>query len=331
MAAAGEATNAAAPVHGEPSTEENHEPSQSPLFDTPFPELDISEAVRIYARTLVAPDASIGSGGVDLVRPEFSLRATWPVNDRLVMRINVRASESDYTFRGDAWGGAVPLPFGSFPDADRLIGHDLDLHAARGALEGAYRLSDHTNWFANGEQWGVVGALNVGSKWEDGAIGSGLSAGGALGFGYEIPEVLRVALGVSLQTPLDHGYLNANPFFSLRWRPIERVTVRSRELGLQVEFRADPMFELYLTGFRSSDRYRLNDRLDQLGDLSFRDRYIRLGAGVDCRLANWLHLGLEAGALTDRSLRITEEDLGLLVSRRANPSGYVEFRLEVRL
>jgi hypothetical protein len=307
------------------------EPSRSTMFDPPFPDLDISEAVRIHAQTLIAPDASLGSGGVDLVRPEFSLRATAPANDRLVLRIAIRATESDYTFHGDAWGGPVPFPFGTFPDADRLIGHNLDLHAVRMAFEGAYRVSDHTGWFAKDEQWGLVGALSVGSRWEDSAFSSGLSGGGALGFGYEIPEKLRVALGVSLQTPLDHGDLDANPFFSLRWRPIESVTVRSRELGLQVEYRLIPMFEFHVTGFRSSDRYRLRDRLDPLGDLSFRDRYVRLGAGVDCHLANWLRLGVEAGAITDRSLRITEEDLGTLVSRRASPSGYVELRMELRL
>jgi hypothetical protein len=331
IASAGEPARAAEPARDDPSIEESHEPSQSTLFDAPFPDLDITEAVRVHARTLFAPDASIGSGRVSLVRPELSLRATAPANDRLVLRLTVRATENNYALSGDAWGGPVLLPSGASIDADRLVGHNLDLHAARMAFEGAYRLSEHTGWIADREQWGVVGALSIGSRWEDGAFRSGLVGVGAIGFGYEIPDVLRLALGVSLQSPLDHGALDANPFFSLRWRPTERVTVRSRELGLQVAFRPDSMFEVYVTGFRSSDRFRLRDRIDPLGDMSFRDRQVRLGAGFDCRLANWLRMGVEAGALTDRSLRITEEDLGTLVSRRVDPSAYVELRMEVRM
>jgi hypothetical protein len=153
----------------------------------------------------------------------------------------------------------------------------------------------------------------------------------ALGVGYEIPKRLRVALGVSLQTPLDQGDLGVDPFFSLRWRPIERLTVRTRELGLQVEVDLAPSLEVYLTGFRSSNGYRLRDRFDPLGDLSFRDRHLRLGAGLDWSVVDWLRLGLEAGAIADRRLRVREEDRGTLFSSRVDPSAYFEIRLEVRL
>jgi hypothetical protein len=330
IASAEEAEAEATPPR-EPSTVEGNVAGDSTLLDAPpFPGPDVSEAFRIQAETFAAPDASIGSGHVSVVRPELGLRATWPVSDRLVLRMLTRVAESPYRFRGDVWGSTVLFPFAPSLTADQLIGERLDLHAARLALEGAYRLSDDTNWFADGEQWAVIGATNVGSRWEDGSFHSGLSAGGALGVGYEIPNLLRVALGASLQTSLEKAELDPGPFFSLRWRPIDRVTVRTRELGLQVEVDLSPSYEFYLTGFRSSDSYRLRDRFGPLGDLSFRDRQVRLGVGFDWSLVKWLSIDLEAGAIVDRRLRVHEEDLGTLLSRRVDPSAYFEVRLEVR-
>ena len=332
IASAADAEGGATTPPPEPSTVEGNVAGESTFIEPPpFPGPDIGDAFRFQAETFAAPDASIGSGHVSVVRPELGVRVTWPVSDRLVLRLVSRVAESRYRFRGDVWGATVAHPLGPFPDADQLIGDRLDLHAARVSFEGAYRLSDNTRWFADTEQWAVLGTANIGSRWEDGAFDTGLAAGGALGLGYEIPKRLRVALGVSLQTPLDQTDLELGPFFSLRWRPIERLTVRTRELGLQVEVDLAPSLEVYLTGFRSSDGYRLRDRFHPLGDLSFRDRQLRLGAGLDWSIKDWLRLGLEAGALTDRRLRVREEDLGTLMSRRVDSSAYFEVRFELRL
>jgi hypothetical protein len=314
------------------TTEENRGSDRSSLLDAlSSPEFDVSDAFRIQAETLVVPDASVGSGHVTLVRPELGVRVTSPVNDRMVLRFMTRVGMSRYDFRGDVWGQAVVPPFGVVPNSDLLISDQLDLYSARLALEGAYRLSDRTKWFNDREQWGVVAAANAGSRWEDSAFHDGSSAGIAVGVGYEIPDSLRLALGVSVQTPLTSGDFAVSPFLSLRWRPAPRVTVRSRELGVQIEVDALPQLETYLTGFRSSDRFRLSDRFGPLADLSFRDRYIRLGAGLNWKVATWLRLGLEGGALVDRSLRVREEDLGTLLSRRPGTAGYFSIRLELRL
>jgi hypothetical protein len=176
-----------------------------------------------------------------------------------------------------------------------------------------------------------VGVANVGSRWEDSDFHSGASAGFAVGVGYEIPDVLRIAVGVSLQTPLNRADFDASPFVAVRWRPVDRVTVRSRELGVQIEFDVSPQLESFVTGFRSSDRFRLSNRLGVLDDLSFRDRYVRLGAGFNWKIESWLRLGLEGGALVDRSLRVSDQDLGTLLSRRPDTSGYFTLRFELRI
>ena len=295
----------------------------------PFPDLPISDAVRIRIGTLIAPDAPVGRGNVTLVHPELGLRATWPARQDLVLRIALRLAESRYTFHGDVWGPTLGAAPGPTTDPDTLI-DDLDLHSVRIALEGAYRLSDSTNWLAEGEQWAVIGSLYGGSRWEDRDFHRGLETGGALGVGYEIPKRLRVALGISLRTTIDNPDLTIGPLVSLRWRPIDRFTLRTRDLGLQGEYALTPALKLFLAGFRSSDTYRLDQR-DPLGDLTFRDRQVRVLAGFEWTLANWVHLQLEGGSIIDRHLRVKDEDLGTLLSRHGDPSGYCEIRVEFHL
>src|SRR5262245_24948338 len=313
----------------ERSTEEGVAGELGFLAAPPFPELAITEAVRMRLETFGAPDASVGSGHVSLVRPQLSARATWFASERILSRIGIQLVESHYDFSGTVWGTIIH-PFSGQPIvADRLIG-DLDLHAARVALDGAYRLSDQTHWLAQDERWSLIGSLFGGSRWENSEFDSGLAGGGAVGFGYEIPKRLRIALGVSVGTPIEDASAKLNPLFHLRWRPTDRIAVRSRELGLQAEFALTPVLGVYLTGFRSSDGYRLRDR-DRLGDLSFRDRYLRFGGGIDWTLANWLSLELEGGAITSRKLRVHEEHLGTLLSEDGDPSAFYEVRFEVRL
>jgi hypothetical protein len=311
------------------ASEQSKPPGEGTILEEPaFGPLKITEGIRIQFETFAAPEARAGSGHVTLVRPEINARGTLPVNDKAVLRVTMRLAESRYRFHGDVWGPPSLIPtVGSDPDA--AFGR-LDLHSAALGLEGAYRLSSNTQWFAEHEEWGAIGALYAGSRWEDDSFHSGLGAGGAIGVGYETPKTLRLALGVSLRTPLDETDVDVGPLFSLRWRPIDRFTLRTRELGLQAEYVLTPVFEVFLAGYRSTDRYRLNDRAP-LGELSFRDRRIQVGAGFEWKLSNWLRLSLEGGSIVDRRLRVREEDLGTLLERNGDPSGYFELRVELRL
>ena len=299
------------------------------LLDEPaLAPLPISEAVRIRLQTLYAPEASLGSGDVTLVRSELGVRATTPVNEKMVLRLTMRLAENNDRFHGDAWGSAAQIPqLGVDPD---IAFGNLDLHSAQLGLEGAYSLARTTHWLAKKEEWAAVGALYAGSRWEDRLLHSGVGAGGAIGIGYEIPDRLRLAVGVSLRTALGNSNIDVGPLLSLRWRPIDRLTFRSRELGLQVEYALTPVIEVFLAGFRSTDRFRLNDR-SSLGDLSFRDRRVQVGAGLEWKLSNWLHLSVEGGSIVDRQLRVRGEDLGTILTEYGSPSGYGEIRIELRL
>lgn len=308
----------------------------------PFPGMEITDAFRIQLNAFTAPDASLGEGHVTLVRPELGGRATWPATERLVLRVSARVANSRYRFRGAPWT----------PVVDFGLGDALDLYAGRLALEGAYLVEDEGSLLAENEVWSVLGTLYGSSRWESGTFGEGLGAGGAFGVGYEIPGRLHLAVGVSLRTSIEEGGVDPDPFLSLRWDVTDRLTLRNRELGLQLDYDVTPFFELYAAGFRTSDRFRLDERGGSLadlgfegtlpgtgleaadvllGDLTFRDRQIRAGAGLDWVLANWLHLELEVGGIARRRLRVSDEDLGTLASRSVGASVYFDVRFEVRL
>lgn len=341
-AAGGEAPEASAPRQDRSTTTGNVAGDSTFLSEPPFPGMEISDAFRIQLETFAAPDASLDEGHVTLVRPEVGGRATWPASERLMLRVSGALANSRYRFRGDPW----------IPAVDHGLGDELNLYAGRIALEGAWLLEGAGPWIADEEIWSVLGTLYGGSRWEDGAFGPGLGAGGALGVGYEIPDRLHLALGVSLRTSIEEGGLDPGPLVSLRWDVTDRLTLRNRELGLQLEVDVTPAFELYVAGFRTSDRFRLKDRggtladlgfegpvpgtgLDasqvSLGDLTFRDRQVRVGAGFDWVLANWLHFELEIGGIAHRRLRLSDGDLGTLASRSVEASVYFDVRFEVRL
>ena len=320
--------HAESPTHRDDSAVEGSAAGEPSFLDSPpFPELPVTGAIRLRPGTLFVPDADVGSGHVTLVRSELTARASLPASEAMMLRLSLRLSESRYRFGGDVWGTANKP--GLVRDPDELI-RDLDLHVAQIAIEGAHRLSDDTHWLAKDERWALLGSVYTGSRWEDHDFHSGLGAGAALAFGYEIPDYLRLALGVSLRSPLVHTDIAVGPFISVRWRPIDNLTIRSRELGAQIEYTFTPALELYVAGFRSTDGYWLNDR-GALGALTFRDRQLRFGAGFDWTLANWLRLQIEAGAIAERRMRVHDEDFGDLLSRRGDPAGYAEIRLELHL
>lgn len=294
--------------------------SDAGFLDTPpFPGMDITNAVRANVDSLVIPEARIGDAHVTLLRPQFGLRVSLPMSDRIGLRVSGRVSTSRYRFR------SAPTPLSP------LIDDALDLHAARIAVEGSYWLEDVGPFWAEEELWSVLGTIAGGSRWEDGDFESGLGATGALGFGYEVPDVFRVALGASVTSSLEEGGLDFGPFVSLRWDLTDRLHLRSQGLGVQLEYELTPVIELQVTGARVNDGFRLQNRTGIQDDLTFRDRYFRFGGGFEWDLANWLRLTLEAGYTAERRLRVQGDDLGTIAAKRVDPSFFFDVGFEVRL
>jgi hypothetical protein len=280
------------------------------------------DAVRVHFQSLFIPGAELGPGETTLYRPELRARVTAPITDRLVTRVSVLGGMGRYQFDGpDAfqYGGSS------------LTGDSLDLYQTRLSGEAAWRVNETGSfWLREGEVWSLLGGVVGASDFESGAFDDGLTGGARFAVGYELPERLRFAAGVSVDTSLAEGGVGVSPTGSFEWSVSDRLTLRNHGLGLQVEYRVTPSVELFAKGFRTTQQYHLDGVNSVPGDLTFEDRQILAGGGLEWRVFRSLRVNAEAGAVSWRRVRVREDDLGTLVAHRADPSAYFELRLEVR-
>lgn len=281
-----------------------------------FPGVDLPRGLRLQARSRFWPHADLDPGHVDRYAPEVQARFTLPMNHRAVARLHGRFGASRFQ-----WSG--PTPFKALRDP-------LDLYEARLSLDGAYRLNEEgSSWLLEDESWSLLGLLAARSNWEGGDFHSGLGGRLGLGLGYRLPDRFRVALGVMLQTDLEEGGLDVSPFGSFRWSITPALTLRDRGLGLLLEYRVSRRIEVFASAYRTSDSWSLKNRFGA-DDLSFRDRQVQAGVGLEWRIAKFLRVNVEVGGVVDRKLRLHSEDLGTLISQRADPSPYFDIRFELR-
>jgi hypothetical protein len=325
----------AAPAAGESGNGESDEGvSREPTgVDTddleapPFPGVEVARPLRVQAQSRFVPGADLDPGHVDLYSPSLSARLKLPINGRVVARVNLRLGMSHYRF-----SGGTPLarfdPSG-VPTRPPLA-DPLDLYQTKLSLDGAYRLSDEgQHWLVEGESWSLIGNVFGQSSWEGGDFDEGMTGGVAVGFGYRIPDRLRVSLGAVVRTDLAEGGYDIGPFGSFRWQITDDLTLRDRGLGLLLDYRLSRRVELFATGFRTTTSSRLKDRFG-LDDLTFRDRQIQAGGGCEWRITRWLRVSLEVGAVFERKLRVHSDALGTLYSERAGPTPYAQLGFEVR-
>lgn len=311
------------PVALEPEPGDTVSDDSTHLEEPEFPTgLRVRDAFRFNFESRFVPEADIGPGHVTLYRPDLRARLTVPVSDRMVVRASGRFGMSSYAMRGS--------PIFTSGGSD-LIGNSLDVYRARIGLQGAVRLNDDgTSWLANTESWALLASLTGESRWESGAFSQGLKVGTGLAIGYEAGEAVRAAIGVSADLSTDSGDVSLSPFATFRWNVTEGVTLRNRGLGLQVEYRWSPTLELFVTGFRKTDSYRLDARNGFGDELKFRDRQWLAGTGFEWKLNRHLRFNAELGAVAWRRVSVSDEDLGTLSSHKANPTAYVDIRVEFR-
>lgn len=304
-----------APAAGEVDSEAASDDTtfiESPLY----PGVDLARGVRLQARLRYFPNADLDPGHVDRYSPEVQARFTLPISSRAVARAHTRYGTSRYDFRGH-----TPL---------RGLRSPLDLHEARLSFDGAYQLNDadQSLLFEN-EEWSLIGLLSASSDWEGSRFADGLGGNVGLGFGYRLEDRFRLALGAVVRSDLEHGGVDVSPYASFRWSITKRLSLRDRGLGLLLEYHVSRGFEVYASGYRDTDGWRIANRLGSDG-LTFRDRRIQASVGVDWRIIRWLRLNFETGAVADRTLRVHSEDFGTLISERADPSLFVDVRFELR-
>jgi hypothetical protein len=300
-------------AQGEPDNGVETAPDE-PAFPGPLRR----DAVRVWSRTFFAPAADVGDADVTLIRPELRLRARLPVDDRASLQVTAGFAASHYDVDGSA-SMFADCPTCPVPD---------DLYAASLGIQGGYLINTTGYLLRSGEQWAVLAAAFGRARWETGAFDDSVTAGGSTGLGYKLPRRLRIALGVRVESSLDGG-ASIGPMGDLRWDITDTLRLRNRSLGLQLEYKPTKRLELFATGFRSSDRFRLDARDGAPSDLTWSDRHVLVGGGFEWKVGHRLRISTEAGAIVDRRIAVDDDD-GTLDSVSGDPSPYVELRLEVR-
>jgi hypothetical protein len=184
--------------------------------------------------------------------------------------------------------------------------------------------------FRAGEQWALLGALYARARFEPGAFDDAVTPGFSFGLGYQLPGDLRIAVAASVERALDGDGVKIGPSGYLRWDPLPLWRIRTRGLGAQIEYRPLPRLELFVTGYQSSDRFRLDDRSRLGSGPTFRDRYALVGGGVVVKVLRQLRVTLESGAVVDRSVSVSSRSNGTIDTTNGNASPYFSFRVELR-
>lgn len=289
------------------------------LEDPVFPGPRVVDALRVRVASLFLPGATFDSFDADLYRPDLRLRATAPLWKRGAVQLTARFGTSLYQLDGE---DGVLTSYAS--------GGVDDFYATALDLQMGMRVNDGASLFVKDEIWSVLAAGAVRSSWESGAFDEGLVGGGGLALGYEIVDVFRIALGVELGSRIDRGGVGVGPIATFRWNVTDRFTLRSRGIGLQLEYALTPRLEVFATGFRESDTFRLERRPGLPDDLTFRDEAILAGVGLEWRISKQLRVNVEGGAVPWRKLRVKSHDRGELSEENADPGPYFEVRLEMR-
>ncbi len=289
------------------------------LEDPIFPGPRVVDAFRVRIASLFLPGATFDSFDADLYRPDLRLRATAPLWKRGAVQLTARFGTSLYQLDGE---DGVLTSYAS-GGVDDFYSTGLDLQMGM-------RVNDGASLFVQDEIWSVLAAGAVRSSWESGAFDDGLVGGGGLALGYEIVDVFRIALGVEVGSRIDRGGVGVGPMATFRWNVTDRLTLRSRGIGLQLEYALAPRLEVFATGFRESDTFRLERRPGLPDDLTFRDESILAGVGFEWRISKQLRLNVEGGAVPWRKLRVKSRDRGELFEENSDPGPYFEVRLEMR-
>ncbi len=280
------------------------------------------EALRLRFEGDFVPAGGLEDGAdVSVYRPDLRLRVAVPIGDRAGIQLVTRFGSAHYEFDGatDFFGTGLRSddPF------DPLFDAGIE-------LQGSLLLNPGGSWLFEEERWSLLAALQGRARWESGAFSDGLTGGGGIALGYEIPRRLQLALGMSVGTRLAQSGANVGPIFSARWNVNDWLTLRSRERGAQVEVRLGPRLEAFAAGFITGKRWRLENRSDLPGGITFQDEQVRVGVGVEWKLSRRIRLNVESGVIAKRQLEVRVEGGDDLSDVDGDVAGYLGVRIDLR-
>jgi hypothetical protein len=288
------------------------------LEDPIFPEPSVRDAFRVRFQSRFMPSGNFDSFDADLYKPQLRLRATAPLTKWAALQLTTTLGTSRYDFDDvDILGS---------PARDTLS----DFYEATIRLQAAARLNEGRSLFVKGETWSVLVAGDARSRWEPGAFVEALTGTGGVAFGYEIDDVIRIAVGVRVGSRIGRNSIGVGPIASLKWDVTDRFTVRSRGRGLQLEYTFNRQFEVFAAGFFDGDRFLLDQRPGLPDDTTFKDESILAGAGFEWKISKHFRVNVELGAVAWREMRVRSQRAGTLFKERAGPGAYFDVRFEAR-
>ena len=287
-----------------------------PVFPVPPPK----DRVQIWLSSFFAPPTDFNGVDLGLASPEIRVRGRVPVSRVASVQLTASFGASLY----DTKGGASL--FADCPDCPS----PRNLYSAALVAQGGYLLNRRWHLFRSDEQWAALGAVYGSAKWEPGAFEESLSPGVSLGLGYQWPSKLRIALGVEVARAFDGSGVAVGPYAYMRWDITSEVRLRSRGLGVQLEYEPTDRLQVFATAFQSGDRFRLDDRPELSSGPTFSDRQVRAGGGLVFKIAHAVRLMGEVGAIVDREISIDTRDDGTDDSTDGDISPYFSIRAEIR-
>jgi len=291
-----------------------------PVNQPLFPVTELPDRVRFWVGSHFVPPADFGGVDLSLALPELRIRAYVPLGGAATVQLTGEFRTSLYHT-----AGSLPL----FSEC-RGCPSPGTLYSTTIGAQGGYPLNDKKVLFRAGEHWALLGALYVRARYEPGAFGDSVTPGLTFGVGYQLPLYLRVAIALQVERALDGDGVKLGPSGQIRWDLLPNWQVQTRGYGLQLEYQPVPRLEMFVTGYRSSDSFRLDDRSSLGPGLTFRDRSVLVGGGAAVRVLRQLRARLEAGAAIDRSVSVSNRDDGKLDSTNGDVAPYLSFRVELR-
>lgn len=301
----------------DPATEAGVVANDDPVFPEPVPR----DLARIWVGSYFAPAADFGGVNLSLYQPDLRVRTRVPIDGKLSAQLTADFRASQY----ETENGSRSI----FPDCmDCRV--PSELYAASLSAQAGARLNRGWSLFRSHEHWVLLGALYGRARWEPGAFEESLTPGVSLGIGYELPQKLRAALGARVERALDGDGVKVGPTGHLRWDFLPSLRLRNRGLGVQLEYRPVSEWEIFATGFRASEDFRLERIPGGPAGTTFEDRQVAVGGGFVYKLTRAFRITAETGAIVDRKIAVDARDGGRIDTAHGDVSPYFALRLELR-
>ena len=287
--------------------------------ETPiFPEdMRLRDAFRLRVESHFVPNTTFGDLESTLYRPNLRGRITLPIGRRAVVVLTPRWESSRYNVDGA-------------PELGLSDGGVEVLHTVSVGLQGAYALEIERKLFSEKERWSVLAGVIWASTWEGNTFSDGMRFAGTLAVGYETDQ-LRLAIGAGVSSRLTGGGARVLPIVSIRWSPLDKLTLRNRGRGLQIEYRLTDRFKIFTAGYFVTRRFRLEERFGIASAAAeLQDKQVLAGVGFEWRISRYLRLNIEGGVVGWYQLRVRDEDRNTLGSFQGDPTGYVDISIELR-